>query len=51
MLVLSLAIWSSEAPFAVTIAGVSVYQVLSLWLPTVVALACLPTLRALTEQR
>jgi uncharacterized membrane protein YbhN (UPF0104 family) len=47
VVVLSLTIRGSGAPFAVAIAGVFVYQVLSLWLPTVAALAGLPTLRAL----
>jgi uncharacterized membrane protein YbhN (UPF0104 family) len=50
-LVLPPALWGSGAPLAVAVVGVFVYQVLFLWLPMPVALAFLPTLRAMGEKR
>jgi hypothetical protein len=50
VLVLPLALWYSGAPLAAAVAGVFIYQVLFLWLPMPVALALLPTLRAMGEQ-
>jgi uncharacterized membrane protein YbhN (UPF0104 family) len=51
VLVLPPALWYSGAPLAVAVAGVFIYQVLFLWLPMPAALALLPTLRAMGEQR
>ena len=51
VLVLPPALWYSGAPLAAAVAGVFAYQVLFLWLPMPVALALLPTLRAMGEQR
>lgn len=50
-LVLPPALWSSGAPLAVAVAGVFAYRVLSLWLPMPIALAVLPTLRAMSEHQ
>jgi hypothetical protein len=50
-LCLPLTVWYSGAPFAVAIAGIFVYRVLALWLPMPAALALLPRLRRLGEQR
>jgi hypothetical protein len=43
------ALWYSGAPFAAAVVGVFTCQVLSLWLPMPVALAMLPTLRAMDD--
>jgi hypothetical protein len=51
VLVLPPALWSSGAPLAAAVAVVFIYQVLFLWLPMPPALALLPTLRAVAEQR
>jgi hypothetical protein len=51
VLVLPPALWYSGAPLAAAVAGVFIYQVLFLWLPMPAALALLPTLRAMGEQR
>ncbi len=48
---LSAAIWYSGAPFAAAVTGVFAYRVLSLWLPMPLALAQLPTLRAMGKER
>ena len=50
-LVLPPALWCSGAPLAAAVAGVFAYQVLSLWLPLPVALAFLPTLRAMGDHQ
>jgi uncharacterized membrane protein YbhN (UPF0104 family) len=50
-LVLPPALWYSGAPLAVAVAGVFTYQVLSLWVPMPFALAFLPTLRKMGEDR
>ena len=51
ILVLPPALWYSGASLAAAVAGVFIYQVLFLWLPMPAALALLPTLRAMGEQR
>jgi hypothetical protein len=51
VLVLPPALWYSGAPLAAAVAGVFIYQVLFRWLPMPAALALLPTLRAMGEQR
>ena len=51
VLVLPPALWYSGAPLAAAVVGVFIYQVLFLWLPMPAALALLPTLRAMGEQR
>jgi uncharacterized membrane protein YbhN (UPF0104 family) len=45
------ALWSSGVPLAAAVAGVFAYRALSLWLPMPVALAVLPTLRAMSEHQ
>ena len=51
VLMLPPALWSSGAPLAAAIAGVFAYRVLSLWLPIPIALAVLPTLRTMSENK
>jgi uncharacterized membrane protein YbhN (UPF0104 family) len=50
-LFLPLCLWYCGAPLAVAVAGVFAYRVLCLWLPMPLALAFLPTLRTMGEQR
>jgi hypothetical protein len=50
-LVLPWALWQSGTPLAVAVAGVFVYRILVLWLPTPFSLAFLPTLRAMGERQ
>ena len=45
------ALWSSGAPLAAAVAGAFAYQALSLWVPMPVALAVLPTPRAMSEHQ
>lgn len=45
MVVLSVTIWYSGAPFAVAVVAVFAYRVIALWLPMPFSLASLPTLR------
>lgn len=51
VLCMSLAIWYSGAPLAVAVAGIFLYRVLALWLPMPAALALLPALRRMGQQR
>jgi hypothetical protein len=44
---LSVTIWYSGAPFPVAVAGVFIYRVLALWLPTASGLTQIKTLRAI----
>jgi uncharacterized membrane protein YbhN (UPF0104 family) len=50
-LFLPLCLWYCGAPLAVAVAGVFAYRVLALWLPMLLALAFLPTLRTMSEKR
>jgi hypothetical protein len=50
-LFLPLCLWYCGAPLAVAVAGVFAYRILILWLPMPLALAFLPTLRAMGEQQ
>jgi hypothetical protein len=50
-LFLPLCLWYCGAPLAGAVAGVFAYRILALWLPMPLALAFLPTLRTMGEQR
>jgi hypothetical protein len=50
-LFLPLCLWYCGAPLTVAVAGVFAYRILALWLPMPLALAFLPTLRAIGEQQ
>jgi hypothetical protein len=50
-LFLPLCLWYCGAPLTVAVAGVFAYRILTLWLPMPLALAFLPTLRAMGEQQ
>jgi hypothetical protein len=50
-LCLPLTLWYSGAPLAVAIVGIFTYRVLALWLPMPAALALLPTMRKMGEER
>jgi hypothetical protein len=51
ILCLPLTLWGSGAPLAVALVGIAVYRLLAVWLPTPAALALLPEVRKIGQQR
>jgi hypothetical protein len=50
-LCLPLTLWGAGAPLAVAVVGIAVYRVLVMWLPMPAALALLPEVRKIGQQR